>query len=78
MMHKSRVILNKIGYFFRVLYWAMRHTKEVKDYKFLLSLRKVAHDKFLKEEREGHAENAVKAETQVKLLDKIINYTDGK
>ena len=75
-IHKIKVTTNKLGHFFKVLGWAMAHSKQVKNYKFLTSLRELAYEKMLKSEREDKKDIAEKLKIQVKLLDKIIDYVD--
>ena len=73
-MRKIKVKLNRVAYWFKVLNWARSHAKEVKDYRFLINLRKIAHNKFLKAERESNMDKAEKLKIQIKLIDKIIEY----
>jgi len=73
-IHKIKAFFNKIGYYLKLLNWARSHSKQVKNYEFLVKLRKVANDELLKMERESRPDKVSKLETQVKLIDKILNY----
>lgn len=74
MKHKVKYLLNRLSYYFKLINWARNHSKEVKNYKFLIELRNLAHENMLKAEREEKKEQVKKLDVQIKLLDKIINY----
>ena len=75
--HKLRLIPVKIKWGFDVLTFAMLHHKEVKQYKFLLDLRKRANKYMLKLEKNDKDTDMVKKlKIQIEVLDKIINYVD--
>ena len=71
-------MFKKISWYFNLLNWARTHAKEVDNYKFLVNLRKIAHDKKLKMDREEKNDKASKLEIQITLIDKILNYVNSK
>lgn len=71
---KYRLLL--VRNFFKTLYWAMNHSKEVKNYKFLIDLKKHAESKLIETERKNPNANLEILKAQIKLIDKIINYTN--
>ena len=76
-IHRLKLIPAKLRWNFEVLVFAMKHIKAVKDYKFLLDLRKKSNDFMLQQERkEENSEAVKKIKIQIELLDKIINYVD--
>lgn len=75
-VHKLKLIPNKIAWYFKLLSWARTHAKEVDNYKFLIKLRNIAHEKKLVMEREEKKDKALKLEIQVNLIDKILNYVN--
>lgn len=63
----------------KVLSWAMAHSKEVKNYRFLLELKKLTEEKILEAKRDTSKTKIVEKLTiQKELLDKIINYVNRK
>ena len=75
--HRVKLIVAKIKWFFVLLDWARKHAVEVDNYKFLLELRKIAHNNKLEAERLEHQDKVSKLEIQVNLIDKILKYTNG-
>jgi hypothetical protein len=76
--HKLKLIVSKVKWCFNTLVWARKHAKEVDNYKFLVKLRKLAHDRMLEAERKENKETTQKLEIQVNLIDKILKYTNGR
>ena len=77
LIHKSKLVFSKVKWYFDTLSWARKHAKEVDNYKFLVKARKLAHDRKLEAERKENKEATNKLEIQVKLIDKILKYTNG-
>jgi len=72
--HKLKLRLAKIVWYFKILGWAQIHHREVDNYKFLLDLKNIAHNKMLEMEREKFPDKAEKLKIQINLIDKILNY----
>ena len=74
-IHKIKLFFLKIKWYFDLLNFARNHSKEVDDYKFLVKLKKEAHQKYLEIERkELDDEKLTKLKIQLDLIDKILNY----
>jgi len=76
-MYKIKLFFKRIVWYFETISYAKKHAKEVDNYKFLVSLRANAHEKYLIMDREDHENpDTNKLKIQIELLDKIINYVN--
>lgn len=74
-IHKIKVFLKSIKWYFELLNFARTHAKEVDNYIFLIETRNKAYTKFLEIERkEGDKEKLDKLKAQIEIIDKILNY----
>lgn len=74
-VHTLRVKLAKVKWYFDLLHFAMYHSKQVDDYKFLVEIRNAAHERYLEVERiDNNDPDVEKLKTQIELIDKILGY----
>jgi hypothetical protein len=73
-IHLIKASFNKVIYFFKLINWARTHSREIKDYKFLVELRDIAYKKKLEAERKEQDDISKKLEIQINLIDKILKY----
>ena len=78
--HSIKLFFKRIQWWAEVVMFANLHSKEVDNYRFLMSSKNNAVTKQLELGRkEVKDQNAIdKLEIQIILLNKIINYTNGK
>ena len=76
LLHRIRLIKSKIEWFFKIVYFAMIHSRQVKNYEFLIESKNKALLKLLEAERKEivNEDEILKLKTQIDLLTKIINY----
>ena len=76
-LHSLKIKFLKIKWYFDLLDYSKKHSKEVENYKFLKNLRQTAHLRFLELEK-SDPENGdlYKLKIQIELIDKILNYAD--
>ena len=78
-MYRIKLFFAKIRWYFDTINYAREHEKAVDNYKFLVSLRKNIHNDFLEFQRvDSTNPELIKLETQIELIDKILDYTNGK
>jgi hypothetical protein len=65
--------MNRIRFYFKLLIWARRFSKRVKDYTIIRELRTKAHENYLEAERKENKDDLSKARIQRELLDKILS-----
>jgi len=77
-MYKIKMFFVRIKWFLSTINYARTHAREVDNYKFLRSLRDLAHNKYLELDRID-TENPDKKilKIQIELMDKILKYTNG-
>jgi len=74
-IHKIKIFFLRIKWYLVIVSKAILHSKEVKNYEFLLNAKNKAHEKYLKLQRENpDNEDLFKLNIQIGLIDKILNY----
>lgn len=73
--HILKVKFLRIKWYFDLIGFAMKHSKEVDNYKFLVGIREAAHERYLEIDRVDSTDPDIeKLKTQIALLDKILDY----